>query len=197
MGSKGPSGAPHCRGLWYRLSWDRSHMDLEPHGSESRNQCVPEPLQVETKRGRETPRPKRGFGLNYPKEVFLEKEERPGWIFLWEQKRERRPMPKPFTSGCCQPHTHTRNCRPNKISGAGQLALLPYRGIKDGLGKRGRTIRREHETINSLFIPLGCKREDLKGYKSTLRQSDEQRGKWERRNNDSSTPHVVLSPDRC
>lgn len=48
-------------------------MDLEPHGSESWNQCVPEPLQVETKRGRETPRPRRRVWLKLPKRGILGK----------------------------------------------------------------------------------------------------------------------------
>jgi hypothetical protein len=84
-----------------------------------------------------SPCPRRKIDLHYPPKATFGiggKEERPGWISLWEHKREGRPISKTSTvAPNTQTHTHTRNCA-IKILNTDQSSLLPYSRLENGLG---------------------------------------------------------------
>ena len=81
-------------------------MELEPHGSESRDQCVPEFLHAE--RERETIGPRRRVEPKSPKNGMLRREGGTRLDLSWGHKIERRSVPQPVTQ--CPPHTHAKNC---------------------------------------------------------------------------------------
>lgn len=123
-------GVPQYRGCGagWAGTWGTGAMELEPHGSESQNQCVPELLHAE--RERETIGPRRRVEPKSPTNGMLRREGGTRLYLSWGHKTERRSVPQPVTR--CPPHTHAKNCvaqwrsqalTPHSSSLAGELKM--------------------------------------------------------------------------